>query len=78
MQKAWSLANYSYLFATGYSTHTVLGMENCDYCDGEQYINHPLFTEDPCALQIEICYDDIKTVNALGSKTKLHKLGKLN
>lgn len=49
-----------------------------DYCDGEQFQEHPLFKEDPCALQIRIYYDDVEVCNALGSKTKKHKLGKLD
>ena len=47
-----------------------------DYCDALQYQEHPLFKEDPCALQIRFYYDDIEICNALGSKTKTHKLGK--
>lgn len=47
-----------------------------DYCDALQYQEHPLFMEDPCALQIRFYYDDIEICNALGSKTKTHKLGK--
>ncbi len=46
-----------------------------DYTDAEQYKYHPLFQEDPCALQIKLYYDDIEVSNALGSKTKKHKLG---
>lgn len=57
------------------NSHSTGNGKLCDHCDGEQYLNHPLFTEDSCALQIEIYYDDIETVNALGSRTKVHKLG---
>lgn len=49
-----------------------------DYCDGEIFQNHPLFKEDPCALQICLYYDDLEICNALGSKTKKHKLGELS
>lgn len=48
-----------------------------DYCDGELFKHHPLFQDDPCALQIRLYYDDLEMCNALGSKTKKHKLGKL-
>lgn len=41
-----------------------------DYCDGEQYKNHPLFTTDPCALQVALYYDDLEVCNPLGLKTK--------
>lgn len=53
--------------------HTVGKMG--DYCDGEQYQHHPLFQDDPCALQVRLYYDDLEVCNALGSKTKIHKLG---
>ena len=45
-----------------------------DYCDGEQFKTHPLFSGDPDALQICIFYDDLEICNALGSKAKIHKL----
>lgn len=48
-----------------------------DYIDAEQYKCHPLFKEDPCALQIRLYYDDIEVCNALGSKAKKHKLGNI-
>lgn len=47
-----------------------------DYCDGHQFKHHPLFSEDPCALQIFLYYDDLEVCNPLGSKTKVHKLGR--
>ncbi|KAK3721414.1 hypothetical protein QZH41_008022 [Actinostola sp. cb2023] len=46
-----------------------------DYCDGETFKNHPLFSVDPTALQIMLYYDEIEIVNPLGSKTSKHKLG---
>ena len=36
-----------------------------------------LFQEDPCALQLQLCYDEVEACNPLGSKTSVHKLGKL-
>lgn len=53
-------------------THGLLG----DYCDGEGYHNSTLFQEDPCALQIQLYYDEVEVCNPLGSKAKKHKLGK--
>ena len=44
-----------------------------DYCDGELYTENVLFVEDPCALQIQLYYDEAELCNPLGSKT--HKLG---
>ena len=44
-------------------------------CDGEFFKTHPIFSEDPTALQIMAYYDDVEVVNPLGSKTKKHKVG---
>lgn len=49
-----------------------------DYCDGELFKQHPLFKDDPCALQIRLYYDDLEMCNALGSKNKKHKLGNVS
>ena len=46
-----------------------------DICDGDYYNEHPLFKEDPTALQVCLYYDELETCNALGSKTEKHKLG---
>ena len=46
-----------------------------DYCDGQVYRQHPLFSRDPHALQIILYYDDVEVVNPLGSKTSKHKVG---
>ena len=46
-----------------------------DYCDGEAFKSHPLFSKDPHALQILLYYDDLEITNPLGSHTKVHKLG---
>ena len=49
-----------------------------DYCDGEVYANHPLFSETSSSthkLQILLFYDDLEVVNPLGSHTKKHKIG---
>lgn len=46
-----------------------------DFCDGEQFKEHSLLKDDPTALQICLYYDDLEICNALGSKTKKHKLG---
>jgi len=47
-----------------------------DYCDGENYKTMRLFNDDPCALQIQLFYDELEICNPLGSKAKKHKLGK--
>jgi hypothetical protein len=44
--------------------------------DGDYYNEHPLFKEDPTALQVYLYYDELESCNALESKTKKHKLGK--
>ena len=46
-----------------------------DYCDSPAFRSHPLFSNDPSALQIMLYYDDVEVTNPLGSKTKTHKLG---
>ena len=48
-----------------------------DFCDSEIFTNHPLFKEDPNALQICLYYDDVEVCNPLGSREKIHKIGKL-
>ena len=48
-----------------------------DYCDGELFLNSELFQEDPCALQIQLYYDEVEVCNPIGSKAKKHKLGKV-
>ena len=44
-----------------------------DYCDGELYAASRLFQEDPCALQVQLYYDELELCNPLGLKK--HKLG---
>ena len=51
-----------------------------DFCDGDLYKNHPLFTsatDDPASLNLQIImyYDDVEVVNPLGSHRGKHKLG---
>ena len=46
-----------------------------DFCDGEQFNKHPLFSQEPNALQIQLYYDDIDVCNPIGSKSVIHKLG---
>ena len=46
-----------------------------DFCDGTVFANHPLFSIDPCALQIIAYYDEVEICNPLGSHVKKYKLG---
>ena len=46
-----------------------------DYCDGEIFASHPLFSVHKDALQIFLYFDELETANPLGSKAKIHKLG---
>ena len=46
-----------------------------DFCDGNLFGNHPLFSKDPCALQVIAYYDELEVCNPLGSHVKKHKLG---
>ena len=47
-----------------------------DYCDGSAFKSHPLFSLSTQHLQIFFYYDDIEVCNPLGSKRKIHKLGR--
>ena len=47
-----------------------------DYCDSTLFKSHPLFKQDKLALQITLFYDDLEVCNPLGSRAKVHKLGK--
>lgn len=44
-----------------------------DYCDGDHFAKHELYKI--YGLQIQLYFDDLETVNPLGSKTKIHKMG---
>ena len=46
-----------------------------DYCDSQQYMQHPLFSSDDKALQLNLYYDKLELCNPLGSRTKKHKIG---
>lgn len=46
-----------------------------DYCDGEVFASHPVFSVHKDALQIFLYYDELETANPFGSKAKIHKLG---
>lgn len=46
-----------------------------DYCDGDNFKTHPLFSIKPTALQIMFYYDDLETCNVLGSRVNKHKIG---
>ena len=45
-----------------------------DYCDGQVFRQHPLFSRDPCALQIILYYDEVEVVNPLTAKLPNIKL----
>ncbi len=46
-----------------------------DYCDAEDFKNHPLFSTKSNALQLILYYDDVEVCNPLGSRKTKHKLG---
>ena len=58
------------------NSHSLPGNKLGDYCDGELFLSSKLFQEDPCALQIQLFYDEAEVCNPIGSKAKKHKLGK--
>lgn len=44
--------------------------------DGKKFTENELFMSCPKALQINFYYDDVEVCNPLGSKRKIHKLGR--
>ncbi|KAJ8017637.1 hypothetical protein HOLleu_44812 [Holothuria leucospilota] len=46
-----------------------------DYCDANQFKQNPVLQRDCNGLQLHFFYDDFETVNPLGSKTSIHKIG---
>lgn len=48
-----------------------------DFCDGNYFRTHPLFSKHQNSLQIQLFYDDFETANPLGSKRGVHKIGAL-
>ena len=47
-----------------------------DFCDGNVYHSHPLFSLHSDALQVFFYYDDLEVCNPLGSRRKIHKISK--
>lgn len=45
------------------------------FLDTISFRNNPLYSKHPNSLQIQLFYDDFETVNPLGSKRGVHKLG---
>ena len=48
-----------------------------DFCDGEVFKSHPLYSLHCDGLQLFLYFDEVEICNPLGSKRKKHKLGKL-
>ena len=46
-----------------------------DFCDSTTFRNHPLFSQDPKALQIIGYFDELEVCNPVGSHIKKHKVG---
>ena len=57
------------------NSHCLDGDLMGDFCDGTNYSQCELFQGDPCALQIQLYYDEVEVVNPIGSKVNTHKLG---
>ena len=57
------------------NSHSSPGNRMGDYCDGSLFHCSGLFRDYPCALQIQLCYDEAEVCNPIGSKAKKHKLG---
>ena len=46
-----------------------------DFCYGQRFISHAIFSSNPRALQIIAYFDELEVCNPLGTHTKMHKLG---
>lgn len=46
-----------------------------DYCDGENFKSHPLFSVQRRVFQLFLYYDDLEICNPLGSKRGVQKIG---
>lgn len=55
------------------NSHRLNGGLLGEFCDRELYAKSQLFQGDPCALQVQLYYDELELCNPLGSKK--HKLG---
>lgn len=57
------------------NSHNLNGDLMGDFCDGANYAQSELFLQDPCALQIQLYYDEVEVTNPISSKVNIHKLG---
>ena len=46
-----------------------------DYCDGEAFKSHALFSVQTTAIQILFYFDELEVCSPIGTKAKIHKLG---
>lgn len=49
-----------------------------DYCDSKTFHEHPLFSQEPTALQLILYFDELEVCNPLGSRRKKHKIGMID
>ena len=49
-----------------------------DYCDGNDYKTHSLFSLHANGLQVQLYHDDVELCNPLGSSRTKHKVGMFN
>ena len=57
-----------------YNPHNSVNGYKADLCDGDFIGKHPLFSNDPHALQLILYADDLEIVNPLGTHTRKHKV----
>uniref|UniRef100_A0A1X7U0U5 Uncharacterized protein n=1 Tax=Amphimedon queenslandica TaxID=400682 RepID=A0A1X7U0U5_AMPQE len=88
LQKIYQHANYIDIFDTlkalygnpavreqlEYSHQATDGIKR-DFCDGEYFKTHPVFSRHENAIQFILYFDEIEVANPLGSKAGNHKLG---
>ena len=57
------------------NSHNLNGDLMGNFCDGANFAQSELFLQDPCALQIQLYYDEVEVTNPIGSKVNIYKLG---
>ncbi|CAB4035128.1 Hypothetical predicted protein, partial [Paramuricea clavata] len=70
-----ALLNHPDILDEIYNTHESKDGLLRDFCDGQDFKEHPLFGKEPRSIVLHGYFDEFQLTNPLGSKTKTHKLG---
>lgn len=73
IEKILQIPQYSYYFNSKFNNSNTIKT----FSDSISYKTNPLFSSYPKSIQVQLFYDDFETVNPLGSKKGVHKLGAL-